>query len=73
MNRQNYTIQNDDLLIAITIKKKEMIELGMKYGLTDRRTVACSQQLDNLLNTACEICEPTDGILNSSPVLKKVM
>ncbi|CDQ42007.1 MULTISPECIES: aspartyl-phosphate phosphatase Spo0E family protein [Virgibacillus] len=35
---------------AISKKKKEMIELGLKYGLTDKRTVKCSQQLDTLLN-----------------------
>ncbi|MFA1819581.1 Spo0E family sporulation regulatory protein-aspartic acid phosphatase [Virgibacillus oceani] len=34
----------------ITIKKKEMIELGEKYGLQDERTIKCSQQLDQLLN-----------------------
>ncbi|WP_101843533.1 aspartyl-phosphate phosphatase Spo0E family protein [Halobacillus sp. Marseille-P3879] len=34
----------------IQVKKKEMIELGNRYGLTDRRTVRCSQQLDHLLN-----------------------
>nr|WP_256558291.1 aspartyl-phosphate phosphatase Spo0E family protein [Halobacillus sp. A1] len=35
---------------AILIKKREMIELGTRYGLTDVRTVRCSQQLDDLLN-----------------------
>ncbi|MFD1361827.1 aspartyl-phosphate phosphatase Spo0E family protein [Lentibacillus salinarum] len=35
---------------AISFKRKEMINLGMKYGLTDKRTIKCSQQLDNLLN-----------------------
>ncbi|MFD1040513.1 Spo0E family sporulation regulatory protein-aspartic acid phosphatase [Virgibacillus byunsanensis] len=39
-----------DLIVAITLKKNEMIELGMKYGLADKRTVNCSQQLDDLLN-----------------------
>ena len=34
----------------IKIKKKEMIELGEKYGLKDERTVKCSQQLDQLMN-----------------------
>lgn len=34
----------------ISIKKMEMIELGRKYGLTDKRTIQCSQQLDHLLN-----------------------
>ncbi|WP_173916721.1 aspartyl-phosphate phosphatase Spo0E family protein [Halobacillus sp. Marseille-Q1614] len=35
---------------AIRNKRKEMIELGLKYGFTDKRTVRCSQQLDELLN-----------------------
>ncbi|MCP3026558.1 aspartyl-phosphate phosphatase Spo0E family protein [Halobacillus sp. A5] len=39
-----------DLDKHIQVKKKEMIELGSRYGLTDRRTVKCSQQLDHLLN-----------------------
>lgn len=34
----------------IKTKKKEMIELGTKYGLQDERTIKCSQQLDQLLN-----------------------
>ncbi|AUJ25357.1 aspartyl-phosphate phosphatase Spo0E family protein [Virgibacillus dokdonensis] len=38
------------LAASIHDKKKEMITLGLKYGLTDRRTVKCSQQLDKLLN-----------------------
>ncbi|RYG71978.1 aspartyl-phosphate phosphatase Spo0E family protein [Lentibacillus lipolyticus] len=38
------------LYMAIANKRKEMIELGKKYGLTDQRTIKCSQQLDMLLN-----------------------
>jgi len=40
----------ENLKAAISIKRREMIELGMKYGLTDKRTIRCSQQLDSLLN-----------------------
>ncbi|ALX48865.1 aspartyl-phosphate phosphatase Spo0E family protein [Lentibacillus amyloliquefaciens] len=36
--------------MAIAVKKKEMIDLGMTYGLTDTRTIQCSQHLDGLLN-----------------------
>lgn len=36
--------------VAIAVKKKEMIDLGMTYGLTDVRTIQCSQHLDYLLN-----------------------
>ncbi|WP_099157430.1 aspartyl-phosphate phosphatase Spo0E family protein [Virgibacillus ndiopensis] len=39
-----------DLSTAIIVKKREMIELGMKFGLADKRTIECSQQLDDLLN-----------------------
>lgn len=39
-----------DLTKAISLKKKEMIDLGMKYGLADKRTIKCSQQLDDLIN-----------------------
>ncbi|QKY68383.1 aspartyl-phosphate phosphatase Spo0E family protein [Lentibacillus sp. CBA3610] len=38
------------LKFQILCKKREMIDLGMKYGLTDQRTIQCSQQLDYLLN-----------------------
>ncbi|WP_139343292.1 aspartyl-phosphate phosphatase Spo0E family protein [Virgibacillus siamensis] len=41
---------NFDLSAAVSAKKQEMIELGLKYGLTDERTIKCSQQLDTLLN-----------------------
>ncbi|WP_174616051.1 aspartyl-phosphate phosphatase Spo0E family protein [Virgibacillus ihumii] len=41
---------NFDLSTAVSAKKQEMIELGLKYGLTDERTIKCSQQLDVLLN-----------------------
>ncbi|MFB4169394.1 aspartyl-phosphate phosphatase Spo0E family protein [Virgibacillus sp. JSM 102003] len=39
-----------DLSKEISMKKEEMIELGMKYGLANKRTIECSQQLDDLLN-----------------------
>ncbi|MFC4024411.1 aspartyl-phosphate phosphatase Spo0E family protein [Oceanobacillus longus] len=39
-----------NLLKAILKKKEEMIQLGMKYGLVNHRTIECSQQLDGLLN-----------------------
>ncbi|MBO8177799.1 aspartyl-phosphate phosphatase Spo0E family protein [Aeribacillus pallidus] len=31
-------------------KRKEMIELGIKYGFTNDLTIQCSQELDQLLN-----------------------
>ena len=40
----------DYLSKAINLKKEEMIQLGMIYGLRDERTLKCSQELDVLLN-----------------------
>ncbi len=39
-----------NLIEAISMKKNEMVELGMKYGLAHYKTIKCSQQLDKLLN-----------------------
>ncbi|MFC2949870.1 aspartyl-phosphate phosphatase Spo0E family protein [Virgibacillus sediminis] len=39
-----------ELPVAILMKKEEMIELGLKYGLANQKTIECSQQLDDLLN-----------------------
>ncbi|GAB3051330.1 aspartyl-phosphate phosphatase Spo0E family protein [Virgibacillus ainsalahensis] len=39
-----------DLPVAIVVKKQEMIQLGLKYGLAGYETIKCSQQLDDLLN-----------------------
>ncbi|WP_164669802.1 aspartyl-phosphate phosphatase Spo0E family protein [Virgibacillus doumboii] len=47
---QTYKQVQYDLKTAISNKKKEMIELGGKYGLGDSRTIECSQELDKLLN-----------------------
>ncbi|HLR60943.1 MAG TPA: aspartyl-phosphate phosphatase Spo0E family protein [Lentibacillus sp.] len=42
--------QQSGLEMAILAKQKEMIEAGLTYGLTDQKTIRCSQQLDKLLN-----------------------
>ncbi|MFC3040519.1 aspartyl-phosphate phosphatase Spo0E family protein [Virgibacillus xinjiangensis] len=39
-----------ELPMAILMKKEEMIELGLRYGLANEKTIECSQQLDDLLN-----------------------
>jgi glutamate mutase epsilon subunit len=39
-----------DLEEAINEKRNEMINIGMKKGLSNRETIVCSQELDNLLN-----------------------
>ncbi|MGM0879247.1 MAG: Spo0E family sporulation regulatory protein-aspartic acid phosphatase, partial [Bacillota bacterium] len=42
--------QTEDLLECIIKKRKEMIDLGMNYGLLDEKTIQCSQYLDELIN-----------------------
>jgi len=44
------TVSEYSFLNQIQKKREEMIDLGKCYGLTDKKTVACSQQLDDLLN-----------------------
>ncbi|TDL74323.1 aspartyl-phosphate phosphatase Spo0E family protein [Neobacillus sp. YX16] len=39
-----------DLEEAINEKRNEMIKIGMTKGLSNKETIACSQELDNLLN-----------------------
>ncbi|ASK63803.1 stage 0 sporulation protein [Virgibacillus phasianinus] len=41
---------DEALLQAITKKRKEMIAIGVREGLTSKRAVKCSQELDRLLN-----------------------
>ncbi|WP_071394975.1 aspartyl-phosphate phosphatase Spo0E family protein [Bacillus tuaregi] len=42
---------HDELLEMINIKRKNLIEIGMKKGLTDLETVKCSQELDDMINS----------------------
>ncbi|MGV3464532.1 MAG: aspartyl-phosphate phosphatase Spo0E family protein [Heyndrickxia sp.] len=46
----SYKVSEYSFLNQIQQKREEMIDLGKSYGLTDKKTVACSQQLDELLN-----------------------
>ncbi|MFP7296625.1 aspartyl-phosphate phosphatase Spo0E family protein [Neobacillus niacini] len=39
-----------DLEEAINEKRDEMIKIGMTKGLSNKETIICSQELDNLLN-----------------------
>lgn len=43
-------VSNSDLSFAIKQKKAELIILGEQYGLQDKQTIDCSQELDTLLN-----------------------
>ncbi|WP_232725642.1 aspartyl-phosphate phosphatase Spo0E family protein [Bacillus sp. FJAT-44742] len=46
----------------IKIKKKKMYKKAKRYGLTDERTVHCSQELDVLLNKYQELKKKSDDI-----------
>ncbi|WP_078428778.1 Spo0E family sporulation regulatory protein-aspartic acid phosphatase [Alkalihalobacterium alkalinitrilicum] len=39
-----------NLLKQIELKRNEMINIGMKYGLSSIKTIKSSQELDDLLN-----------------------
>ncbi|RLQ97519.1 aspartyl-phosphate phosphatase Spo0E family protein [Falsibacillus albus] len=40
----------DFYLVEIQRKREEMIHLGLHLGLNNKQTIACSQELDALLN-----------------------
>jgi len=42
--------QIKDLRKYIAKKRKELIDLGSNYGLLDKKTIKCSQDLDKLIN-----------------------
>ncbi|GIN83922.1 hypothetical protein J6TS2_03080 [Heyndrickxia sporothermodurans] len=44
------TITKKKYLRLIHLKREEMINLGNQFGLTDEKTITCSQELDELLN-----------------------
>ena len=39
-----------DLFKCIFNKRKELVDLGMKYGFLNKQTIQCSQDLDKLIN-----------------------
>ncbi|WP_268588220.1 aspartyl-phosphate phosphatase Spo0E family protein [Priestia megaterium] len=39
-----------DLSECILNKRRELIDLGMNYGLLNKKTIQCSQDLDKLIN-----------------------
>ncbi|WP_332697839.1 aspartyl-phosphate phosphatase Spo0E family protein [Halalkalibacter lacteus] len=43
-------MNKNKLIESITVKKDEMGNIALKYGLGSERTLKCSQELDNLLN-----------------------
>jgi hypothetical protein len=40
----------EDLPECIVNKRNELIDLGMNYGFLDKKTIKCSQDLDELIN-----------------------
>ncbi|WP_078412407.1 aspartyl-phosphate phosphatase Spo0E family protein [Priestia abyssalis] len=40
----------EGLIECIVKKRKELIDLGKRYGLLDEKTIRCSQDLDELIN-----------------------
>ncbi|WP_342045239.1 aspartyl-phosphate phosphatase Spo0E family protein [Bacillus sp. OTU530] len=60
MNQNSYKV----LSVQIEHKRKEMIYLGHRYGLTSPEVIQASQQLDCLLNKV--------DYLNSPSLLKAI-
>ncbi|RDI47676.1 aspartyl-phosphate phosphatase Spo0E family protein [Falsibacillus pallidus] len=44
------TDNKNHYMAQIQLKRDEMIQLGLEFGLASKQTVACSQELDSLLN-----------------------
>lgn len=43
-------MREERLVEAISMKREEMIRIGMEKGLLSEETIICSQELDQLLN-----------------------
>jgi len=41
---------NDLILQRIAEKRQELLELGLRYDLTSKTVLRCSQELDDLIN-----------------------
>lgn len=67
----SYTISESSFLNQIQRKREEMIELGKCLGLTDKKTIACSQQLDELLNKYHYLFQ--EGNADNNPIIVKEM
>ncbi|MGM0878721.1 MAG: Spo0E family sporulation regulatory protein-aspartic acid phosphatase [Bacillota bacterium] len=65
--------QTEDLLECIIKKRKEMIDLGMNYGLLDKKTIQCSQYLDKLINLHMKSHSgPTNMLLDNGASLPRI-
>ncbi|QQZ08137.1 aspartyl-phosphate phosphatase Spo0E family protein [Heyndrickxia vini] len=62
-------IKEKRYLKRIQVKREEMIQLGKRYGLTNDKTIFCSQELDTLLNEYYKFQQSNDRSLK--PVVIK--
>jgi stage 0 sporulation regulatory protein len=45
-----YSNSRSEMLAEIKLKREIMIQCANKYGLTNEKTIECSQELDELIN-----------------------
>ncbi len=65
--------QKGDLLECIVKKRNEMIDLGRTYGLSDEKTIKCSQDLDELINLHMKSHSgPTNIFLDNGSCLPRI-
>ncbi|MCQ6281045.1 aspartyl-phosphate phosphatase Spo0E family protein [Bacillus sp. EB600] len=65
--------ETEDLLECIIKKRKELIDLGMNYGLLDKKTIQCSQYLDKLINLHMKSHSgPTNMLLDNGASLPRI-
>ncbi|MCJ7988334.1 aspartyl-phosphate phosphatase Spo0E family protein [Priestia sp. OVS21] len=50
VNANQFSRSNKRLTKVHCKKRKELIDLGSNYGLLDKKTIKCSQDLDKLIN-----------------------
>ncbi|MBU8590390.1 aspartyl-phosphate phosphatase Spo0E family protein [Priestia megaterium] len=45
---------------CIINKRRELVDLGMNYGLLNKKTIQCSQDLDQLINLYMQSSKKTE-------------
>lgn len=43
--------QGEELLKQISLKKRELVDIAMIKGIGDVKTIKCSQELDEMINS----------------------
>lgn len=56
MNANPSSLQIEQLHSLIEKKRQLMINNGLQYGFTNRKTVKLSQELDKLMNEVIHLC-----------------